>query len=240
MSGRLFQFAVAMSGWLLLLVLVLWPRSCFFTDQWWVRNTGQILLPEAPPTALAAFRTGMSPNVWTEGAALSSHQGLVILSPDKFVSSFFSGRIKTRRPHKLQRLLWLPEFGIAVPYWCIALAAAILPAIWLARTRAERESRARFRFGVRGLLALTTVCALILTGYVHLGGGGVILVGAALLAAFVGVVLWRRPAATGRVSVIAHRVFGTAFLCVALYHAHQFVDCYLYYRAWAPYNSMDT
>jgi hypothetical protein len=142
----------------------------------------------------------------------------------------------------LQRPSWLPAndrfFSITVPYWCIALAAAILPAIWLYRTREQRESRPKFRFGVRSLLALTALCALVLTGYVHLGSGGAILVVAAALASFAGVMLLRRRSSSGRASTVAQKLFGVALVCIAVYHAYLFVDCYVYYRAWAPYNSM--
>ena len=128
---------------ILVAVSIAWPRSYFYSDKWWVENASVQEVPSS--TAGARWTTGYDPTRWSQGVAWFSGEGCLTFHHIGY--TFATGELRSQplsRP--VMTAAWLPSrkwFGFTVPYWCIALTAAFLPAISLRRVVAGQNI---FRF----------------------------------------------------------------------------------------------
>jgi hypothetical protein len=222
-----FRTGVAVSLVTLMAILVFWPRSFFYADKWWVRNTRLHLLPPEKPR----MTTGIDPARWQSGAAYMSHRGCVM--HQWHIRQLFPGSWQTERLGSDGRVIWLPRssrFSIEIPYWILAIAVAIMPAIWMLGLRRSPNWMSRFSFSTRHLLILMTMLAICLTGYVQASTAGAVTVSAMVIAATMGVFLLRGAASCGRASAVARRITSTGMLLCAAYLAFLYADRCLHFQ----------
>lgn len=189
MKRRVCFYLTLVSYAILVAVSIAWPRSYFYADKWWVENTAIQQGGSLPPGAM--WSTGWDPTRWSHGVAwfsgagcLTFHHADYVFAPGELVSQRLSHPVTTRA--------WLPTrkvFGFTVPYWCIALAAAILPAVSLRR---EFAGKRILSYRITLFFFSATVASLVLTGFVNLGTGGAIICLEVAAATFIAVSMARR------------------------------------------------
>lgn len=187
-----FSCLTFVSYFILVAVSIAWPRSYFYCDKWWVANTGVQEVPSL--TAGAKWTTGYDPTRWSQGVAWLSGEGCLTFHHIDY--TFGPGELRSRQfSHPVTTAAWLPSrrwLGFTVPYWCIALAAAFLPAISLRRVVAGLNI---FRFRITLFLYLALAASLVLTGFVNLRTGGAVIGLEVAVASFVAVCFFRRVSA---------------------------------------------
>ncbi len=180
------------SYFILVAVSIAWPRSYFYSDKWWVENTSVQEVPSS--TAGAKWTTGYDPTRWSQGVAWLSGEGCLTFHHIDY--TFAPGELRSQQfSRPVMTAAWLPStkwFGFTVPYWCIALAAAFLPAISLRRVVAGLNI---FRFRITLFFYLALAASLVLTGLVNLGTGGAVIGLEVAVASFVAVCFIRRVSA---------------------------------------------
>lgn len=215
-----------LSGIVLFVVLMLWPRSYFYSDKWWVKNTKPI-----PPPRMPRY-TGWEPDRWSHGCAWLSSGGCLRIA--HYDHLFAPGELKSETPPRPWRTIkFIPTldspFGFVLPYWCILVVAGIFPAIWLSRRRIWVELPKPSRFGTRHLLNTVTLTALGLAGFVQLGMGGTLLALEFALTLVAAIALMKLAWQDGPTKKYFGIALGIGLLCCSISLLIFYADCYKKY-----------